>query len=405
MRIIQPNAPPTIDASTKINSATFTATTNNIVNIHIPGWPAAWGPPPPAPAAFDPPTFRVTSEMVRDAISSPDMLAKSVAGDPEAIAALCTRILQKIHEAPFERNMYLNPEKSSQALVYQPDEWVSMALADASEKVCTHIVAEGAKVVVGAATAPMREIRDRYMAKKEDIVRKTKPAMRSHLERVHRNLFSAQPIAAEHLPDVRQFGNELHEIAPNTMVTALELALDIISPSDVDETKIREYAIRSISTMARELARDPANHNVVRLDGTTVMVRGRSEWESRPIADAARAQMREFGALVVAFLDADPTTHLGCVADYLRDEKVAAELARTASVPPNILMRYAAVAENRYEMDPHPTAAALRRRMLCHAAAPRAAMCCESTKCIIFTTEFDRSNQPIALAHPAIVKF
>jgi len=100
---------------------------------HIRGWPSRWSPLTAPPHPFSPPGFGLSLEQLTAAVEAlPESVREACrGGDQTAVVQLLMGILRQVHADPQERNVYVNPRRGDQALVYIPEHWVTCALDEA----------------------------------------------------------------------------------------------------------------------------------------------------------------------------------------------------------------------------------------------------------------------------------
>lgn len=146
----EPPAPPNIII--QHNAAVNIQNTVNILAVGgaakgMPGWPVKW-PVLDPPRPYAPPSFTITVEILRRAIAARAVNSEAcLRGDPAAVATLLVEIVKMLHTDQYERNMYLNPSRADQVLVFVPDRWTTISLREAISLTLEHVVSELAEVL------------------------------------------------------------------------------------------------------------------------------------------------------------------------------------------------------------------------------------------------------------------
>lgn len=328
----------------------------------LPGWPAKW-PIYAAPRPFHAPNIAITLDTLRRAVRDVRDVAACLRGDPAAVANLLVKIIREIHANPRQRNIYLNPNRADQVLVYVPERWEVLTLLDGIRLTLGHVAKELATApplddahLLGLAQVAGKEFREQPGA----IVKSSRGAMVAHLASLR---LQPQSSGASWLgePDegepvqLREFGREGYgHLTPDHILAALERDLGIYSAPDYeakDEATTARFALVVVARMV--LYGHPENLTAVMLSEQDTMVRGADGWEICPTSLAAAKLARSTAKLAAAFIrlhvegpnfgGPEIWSHWRPLAAYL--DRNADELAAGEAASPEILAQYSHAAE------------------------------------------------------------
>ena len=97
------------------------------------GWPSGRGEPPVRPVSFDFPRFVLPAGTFRDVEPPAGKMAVT------STARAFIGAVREVHKDPIERNMYINPNRHDQALVFT-DKWAPRMLDSATKSLFDHII-------------------------------------------------------------------------------------------------------------------------------------------------------------------------------------------------------------------------------------------------------------------------
>lgn len=355
-----------------------------IHNERLPGWPAKWPQPPHLPHPFDPASFIISYELLQQAAARAGDIPACCRGDPGAIAKLFVELMKLIHENPDNRNIYLNPDRCDQVLVYVPHRWAIMSLCDALCATFDHVYRELKEI---ASLAPedtqalVHAAQKSLDTKKSNIINCATPAMSAHLRNLSTRL--ATPLEEKWLGDLagvlesqrplRRFCYETHaHMMGAPTISAFEIALQVYRDTDVTVASMPVLARRLILTYAKMvLSGHPENLTVI-LAGDVAYVHSYAGcWEATPISDAAARQTRAFAEFAASYIELQRSKLLAPIAAYIRAH--IDELAAEEGTSRALLTQYAAEAERYYTQTTGQTLE-VPRRLLCsrQPAAPTA---------------------------------
>lgn len=318
-----------------------------------PGWPAAW-PATSSPRPFTPPTFAITIDILRVALAAKaGTEAACLRGDPSAIAGLLVEIIKLIHADPFERNMYLNPSRSDQVLVYVPERWEVYTLRDAIRLVLEYVVDELAEAVPYADDRLKNiatQTRAKFLTHAKEVVQSSRAPLEAHLESMGRQLRSPSEnwlgeVAAGCACRPRMFGQERRgHLDPAGVVAALEGALKVYSADDYARQSEAEMASGAITRLAQMLLVGHPENLTVKLVGEgRASVRTPLGWEMQDAARAAEKQASVLCDLAAAYIRGEKSP-LRPLAEYMcaNAQKIASDEAGRLE----LIKQYSAAAEH-----------------------------------------------------------
>lgn len=351
--------------NTHIGSVTVIAPTTNVLAVGPTtistgpppaGWPSSWAAPQTPPLPF-PSSLTIPLEMLRRAMpSSVQETAACQRGDPKAVAALLVRIVRQVHTDPQARNIYLNPKRADQVLVYIPERWEVRPLLEAVGLVLDH-VAEEIENVMQRASPPVRVVaqgaRIALQARRNEVVRSSRGAMTAHLENM--GALARDGEGGCWLGEVttraiktRTLGNEwTGHLTCGAVVDNIERSLGVFEKQDLVGASLAVLARRMLLTYARLLLTGRPENLVVasHTQGGTACVHASHGWQHETAAGAAQRQAAAMLAALVEWFEvaeAAGAPHLAPLADYIKTHQT--ELAAEEGEKQEILERYARAA-------------------------------------------------------------
>ena len=358
------------------------AQTINIVNqtqtmhIHTPiqspviirhsGWPAKWPMPSVIPRPFFPPSFEITPKLLEQAITNVGDIDGCHRGDIECVAKLGMECFKLLHADPIERNIYLNPSRSDQGLVYtQPSRWDMLPLQDALNTSFNHLFKEmgdTSQVMPSHVQATTQAVKTTFRTSSQRVIRSAHPSAVAHLGNLVTQLIEPPQTKdswlGECLPfkisDLSWFCRESKMHIPSiTAALTFETMLGVYSAVDISAESIPILAHRLPAIYARlVLTKHPENLTVIinEQDGK-VFVHLTTGWEPMHAIKAAIMQIRAFAIQVIDYIKAYleyGSTILVPVAIYL--EEHLDEIAEIEGRKLELLTRYAVEAERYYKI-------------------------------------------------------
>lgn len=339
----------------------------------LPGWPKKW-PALAPPHAFDPPRFTITLDTLSRAMASgamnPARRAACQRGESVAVGTLLVEILKVVHAEPLERNVYVNPNRADQVLVYVPERWEVRPLLDAIQITLGRVANELAEVAPLAddeTQSLAKSAGESFSAKPEAVARSSRAAMTMHLENVRMGADTWPGDCAEDDgAELREFGKErsshLRDV-PN----ALECALGLFSAEEYAQAIEADTARLALFHFVRlRIAGQPGNMTAVLLGAGDALVHTRRGWERRRAEQAAADLVRPLTVQVAGYLQRGPQ-HMRQLAEYIKAH--VADLEASEAARPDLLTQSSLAAERYYSRTTSPRFAELRE----HIAAARAA--------------------------------
>lgn len=335
------------------------------------GWPRKWPPPPAEPSPFEPTRFAISLETLRRAIASKAIDAEaSKRGDPAAVARLLVEIVRVVQEDPRERNMYINPKRADQVLVYMPDRWEVRPLLAAVEQVLGHAAEElteatpnGDQRLRNLAQEARKCFRDQPGA----VVKSSRAAMATHLQNMQLSLGASECWLGEHLTGptaLRMFCRERHgHLDGAAVVEALGRAAGVFGEADFAGKSLPEMARPAMMMFARmRLAGRPENLTSVMLSDGTALVQTARGWESRDAGEAAAEQAADVAIKAADFIRGQPDVkYMQPLADYMAGN--AGMLAAEEAAKLHIMTQCSLAAERHYGRTVDEEHAELRERI------------------------------------------
>lgn len=353
------------------NITVFAPVTNNLVattnvlaigsnNIGVPGappgWPPGWAAPLAPPTPF-PSSFTIPLDVLRRALPSDAKKADACRrGDPTAIAHLMVGIVQQMHSNPRERNMYLNPKRADQVLVYIPERWEVRPLLEAVDLVFEQVageIEEALPHVEQPLLGIARAAREGFHGHREEVVRRSRGAMAAHLANMAslaRGGDSGECWLGDAGADVkgtrRELGKESSKhLTHATLIDNLERSLGVYSLADVQAEPIADLAVKALITFAHLLLNGrPDNLTVAVLEGGIVHYWEHHTWKAGHAAEKGRHQADAMVGTLLLWLGGctASATHLTPLVEYLKAHRE--EMATAEGEKQVILAQYAKAA-------------------------------------------------------------
>lgn len=203
---------------------------------------------------------------------TPAERASCARGETAGVARMFMAVLRQVHSRPAERNVYLNPQRADQALVFIPQRWVPRPLDETTQTIFSRVrdaldevEEEESGTRFGEAVAGARQIDTEKMPQ---LARASKKQMSAHLESVRLATASGDDwlghtSAGEGVPAF--FGKEMAgRLSAKEIIPALEVALGVHSPDDITDEKSAEIAAKAVVEMSRRMLHGaPRNLTVI----------------------------------------------------------------------------------------------------------------------------------------------
>lgn len=341
-------APPQLQV---INHGVVQQLVQQYVVINAQGWPERWPYPQVSPEAFAPPTFTISLETLQAAVSAcPAAAGACHRGEPNAVAALLVEIMKLVHANPRTRNIYLNPNRADQVLVFLPEQWETRRLIDAVQLLFGHVVGELSELPYDAAPTlkPYADGARTGFENCQQVVGQSCNAMAAHLNNMRQAALCEGSFGVPS-DEVRVFGRErrghlINENAAGALLS-LEAALGAAGPN---ETPVA-YAARAMMEYAALLRRrHPENLSVIALGGgvSTFTSNG---WVPRDRAEAASEQIDTFAPYLQHCVSA-PSSTLSHLCEALCEQREELKAALGCA----ILDRFTQAAADFYQACPAP---------------------------------------------------
>ena len=329
------------------------------------GWPQKWPPLAATPRPFRPASFTIPLELLRQSMETTAEDAEACRqGEPGAVSKLLMEVIKRIHAAPAERNIYLNPRRADQVLVYIPERWEVLPLLDGIRYMLEHVVGEIGETLP-QASACMQSlaagVRAGYQTQKEEVVRSASGAMCAHLENLRVAPFGGAdcwlgaPGGDE--PPPRMFcGERFGHVPAAAVAVALE---DLAVPPGELTTGAARAALAVVAKMG--LAGHPENLTVMYISDATVLVHTPSGWKEQSAGAAAAEQAATLARVSVNYIRAGGSPQLAALATYI--EANIAEISAEEGRRQEIIARYSRAAERYYAQTTGPDFRTVRDRL------------------------------------------
>ncbi len=344
--------------------------------FRFPGWPDKWPAPSVLPAPFKPLGFEISQPELEAAVGSltEDERASCARGDTLGVARLLVEILKRVHSDPKERNVYLNPSRSDQALVFIPESWSAQPLEEAAQSLFARIrvllndVETSAERGVKSAVIGARR---GCVGKLPQLARASRGQLAAHLENVRRATASGEDwlgTGGEPMDQPAFIGKEhVGHLNPQMLASALEQASGVYSEGDVREGTAVGQVSRAMAECARYMLHTcPTNLSVVEVEGEVYAHEREAGWVPWPRDRAAEAILRRASWAIDSRLRDVPDTPLVALRPWLRErlpEVLSSPQGREAAE--RVIWHYAQAASRYYSalprvQDPHDRKEAAR---------------------------------------------
>ena len=284
------------------------------------GWPSGWGEPPTGLVSFDPPRFGLPPTAFQHAHPAGK-------ADVKTTARALVSAVREVHKDPATRNIYINPNRSDQAIVFT-DKWAPRMLDDATKVLFDHLVQEIECELSTSDDARKKALSAMcltYAADQLKVIRASTGDMVASMQFDGR---LPEPTKPPGLPLVRVFGREqCNRLDRPVAISVIEYATIMYDPTD--SRQIREMSVNAIISIARELLRNPENYNVVMLAPDVALTSAMVGWVEMMAKDAARIQFTAAGVLTMKYIKHDTSERLQPIRAYIEEhleDLVAAEI-------------------------------------------------------------------------------
>lgn len=279
------------------------------IQAHRPGWPAGWAALAD-PEPFQPQRFIITQHILEAAAAgcTGSVLDSCRRGDPAAIGVLFVEIMKRVHATPGRQNIYVNPSRADQVLVYIPERWDVKPLAEAIEKMYSKVASDLIELSLDVRP-PLREVAvqasTNYRENNATVVRSSRGAMWAHLSNARSGAVAEVCAAVE--PVVFGAESQAHLVldVPGTLTT-LEMALQLPdAPEGLDPAALGALAAQAVVHVGRlVLHRHPENHTVFLIDPETAVVTTAAAvgWREMPAVAAGVALAEHMASRLASYL-------------------------------------------------------------------------------------------------------
>ena len=344
------------------------------------GWPAKWPIPAVTPNPFSPPGFGLSLEQLTAAVEAlPESVREACRrGDQTAVVQLLMGILRQIHADPLERNVYMNPRRGDQALIYIPEHWVTCQLDEAGQAMFRRI-AEVLGCLPRQAPPSLRTVataaRQSCAASAPELARASRAVLSAHLENVrHASAAGADwlGLGADEAESLAFFGQEwTTHLQSQVVAAAAEASSQLYEMSQVTEGTGPAMASLALAECARYLIHGhTSNLTMLPRSETEVYVHSRLGWEPRSRESATMGVVARLGWIMTDLLSEVDATPLSALNPWFGERH--AELMGQESVS-RIMLNYLSAAARYYgALSPRPDAHDRREaaRRILQASAP-----------------------------------
>ena len=373
----QIGAPTTVTGSTGVGSNIGPVVCGSQPPVRLPGWPDKWPVPAVTPTAFKPLGFEISQAELEAAVGSlsESERASCARGDTLGVSRLLVEILKRVHSNPRERNVYLNPGRADQALVFIPSSWSAQPLEEATQSMFARI----RKILDGAGRSSEQRTASAVAGARRgcannlpQLARASRGQVSAHLENVRRATASGEDwlgTGGEPSDQPSFIGKEMAgHVDAAMLMPALEQATGIYSPHDASEDRAPGQAVRAITECARYvLYNNSENLTVLEANGRLYAHEHEAGWVEWARERAAAALFNRAAAILASKLREEPATPLVALRPWL-GEKLPEVLAspQGTEAAARVLAHYAAAAARYYSalprvQDPHDRKESARR--------------------------------------------
>jgi len=391
----QMGGPTVVAGSTNIanagSSPMITQSTAAPDPMRFPGWPAKWPPPAVVPSPFKPLGFEITQPEMEAAVGSltPEERVSCARSETLGVSRLLVEILKRVHSNPRERNVYLNPARADQALVFIPSNWSAQPLEEATQAMFARIRAlleeadQGAERGVRSAVSGARRGCE---GKLPQLARASRSQLTAHLENVRRATASGEDwlgTGGDPSDQPAFIGKEMAgHLEASMLIPAMEQASGIYSASDVSDQTAQSQASSALAECARYMLHGrPTNLTVVDTGEELYAHEHVAGWVPWSRTRAAEAILRKAARTLINCLRSAPDSPLMALRPWLcarLDEVLSSREGREAGS--KVLWHYTRAASRYYGSlqradDPHDRREAARRLLVeeqCDAVGPLA---------------------------------
>jgi len=343
----------------------------------FPGWPAKWPSPNVLPTSFKPLGFEISQPEMEAAVGSltAEERTSCARGETLGVARLLVEILKRVHADPKERNVYLNPARSDQALVFIPCAWSAQPLEEAAQSLFARVrtlledVERSAERDVHSAVSGARRGCE---GKLPQLARASRAQLSAHLENVRRATASGEDwlgTGGEPSDQPAFIGKEhVGHLEGPVLAPPLEQASGVYTAADVSDETAPSQTARALAECARYMLHTrPTNLTVLEVAGVLYAHERESGWVPWEKARAAEAILRRTAWLLRDRLHDIPDSPLVALSPWLGPrlrEVLSSPEGREAGG--RVLWHYARAASRYYAglprvQDPHDRREAARR--------------------------------------------
>ncbi len=328
-----------------------------LLTERTPGWPDKWPTPEITPLPFRPPGFSISLDQLTAAVEALPAHDREACnqGDVSATTRLLIELLRQVHADPAERNVYMNPRRGDQALVYMPEHWETCQLDEAGLILIGRVAAELGHIPKAAPQGVRRlalAARQNMVKQGHQVAKTSRASLAAHLENVRQQTMSGEDwlgaILTNETEQLSFFGYERDgHLDAEGMALAVEQVAGLWSDQPIPVDKGPDLASLALQQCAHAiLTGHPENLTAVPNSTKDVYIHTRTGWESVPYSKAAQIQARRVASTLVDCISAAaPTSYARHLLPWLDPESETIRLIGDKGV---ILARYLSSATKYY---------------------------------------------------------
>ena len=333
---------------------------NNVNNVTInvqalPGWPSQWKSSQIIQRMFIPTTFTISPDQFKHASVIIKDIDACLRGDPTAIGPLLAELIRILHNDPYERNIYPNPYRADQVLVFTGKEWEILSLDKAQRVLFDHLVHELAmtsKFIQEPLNSVGRAAEQSYTLRPAENLKASKPELSAHLcflaEKAKTDPDWLEAITPESsLVRTRLFLSEYYgHLEPNDLILNIDAELTMNGFLQAQEEKYAFFAEKALEAFARHLLRNHTENLTVRSYNGQIYIKTQTSWKVMPEDEVAIRQAKHFLDLLIQAIHVAKDDSLNGIAKYA--ETHIDDVLEAAASSKIILARYCQAADRFY---------------------------------------------------------
>lgn len=307
-------------------------------SIEMLGWPKNWPAPDVVPRAFIPPSYTITVDVLQKALlqCTSTQIDGCLAGANADLACLLTEVMKLVHAEPQNRNIFLDPNRADQVMVYIPERWQTYTLTHAIGIMFGRVVGTLLEAEETSGDSRVRALIEQLIhtySNQRSVVSESRKPMSAHLSNLSSQAKSGDwaegALDAWAAPgsgtDLRFFGEETRLPIPiRETVQRFELMLGVSTEADLAPEQYSHY----VTAMAHEFSRlftrcGLVNLTVLPSAAGAVSVHTPRGWEELPADEAGDRLARHVLTRLRGYIRAHEAgaTPLRPLSDYIEAEE------------------------------------------------------------------------------------